>query len=125
MHIAEIEREARQLEENLQLFDNQIYELEEFMKNLDFIAKSKEKEALSTIGKRVYLKTKIEDSSKLFVDIGAGVVLQKTPEETLRIVREQISGLQGAKKQLASQLEMYYKELEDFINQKVLEFSAD
>ena len=125
MHIAEIEREARQLEENLQLFDNQIYELEEFMKNLDFIAKSKEKEALSTIGKRVYLKTKIEDSSKLFVDIGAGVVLQKTPEETLRIVREQISGLQGARKQLASQLEMYYKELEDFINQKVPEFSAD
>ena len=114
-YITSVENQARQFEENLQLIDNQIHELEEFTKNLDFIIKSKEREMLSSLGRRVYIKTKIEDKNKLFVDIGAGVVLRKAPEETINIVKEQITRLQDVKKQIASQLELYYKELEDFI----------
>ena len=114
-YITNIENQARQFEDNLQLIDNQIHELEEFTKNLDFIVKSKEREMLSSLGRRVYMKTKIEDKNKLFVDIGAGVVLRKTPEEAKDIVNEQISRLQDFRKQIASQLELYYKELEDFI----------
>ena len=87
----------------------------EFIKNLNFIIKSKEKDILSSLGRRVYLKAKIEDKEKLFVDIGAGVVLKKTPEETLTIVREQITRLQDVRVQIASQLESYYEELENFI----------
>ena len=114
-YITNVENQARQFEENLQLIDNQINELGEFIKNLNFIIKSKEKDMLSSLGRRVYLKAKIEDKEKLFVDIGAGVVLKKTPEETLTIVREQITRLQDVRVQIASQLESYYKELENFI----------
>ncbi|MEK6844542.1 MAG: prefoldin subunit alpha [Nanoarchaeota archaeon] len=114
-YITNVENQARQFEENLQLIDNQINELGEFIKNLNFIIKSKEKDMLSSLGRRVYLKAKIEDKEKLFVDIGAGVVLKKTPEETLTIVREQITRLQDVRVQIASQLESYYEELENFI----------
>ena len=119
-HITNIENQARQFEQNLQLVDNQIHELGEFIKNLNFIIESKEKDILSSLGRRVYLKAKIEDKEKLFVDIGAGVVLKKTPEETLEIVKEQITRLQEVRGQIAFQLELYYKELDEFIQHQEL-----
>lgn len=114
-HIASVENEARFLEENLQLVDNQIAELDEFMKSLDFIMKSKDREMLSPIGKRVYVKTSIEDKEKLFVEVGAGVIVKKSPSETLEIIKEQISRLREARMQIAIQLEEYRRELEDFV----------
>jgi len=117
MAIAEIERVARELEENLQLIEMQIEELGAFNKSLKFIAESKDKEMLSSIGKRVYIKTAIEDKKKLFIDVGAGVVVKKTPEETIEIVKEQILRLQEARLQISSQLEIYRGKLQEFIEE--------
>ena len=117
MAIAEIERVARELEENLQLIEMQIEELGAFNKSLKFIAESKDKEMLSSIGKRVYIKTAIEDKKRLFIDVGAGVVVKKTPEETIEIVKEQILRLQEARLQISSQLEIYRGKLQEFIEE--------
>lgn len=117
MKIAEIERVARELEENLQLIEMQIGELGDFNRSLEFIIKSKDKEMLSSIGKRVYIKTAIEDKKKLFIDVGAGVVVKKTPEETIKIVKEQILRLQEARVQVSSQLEMHREQLQEFIEE--------
>jgi len=115
MRAAEMEQQARGLEENMGYINIQISELEAFKDDLGKIAKSKRKEMLSSIGKRVYIKAVIEDSSKLFVDVGAGVVVRKTPEETVKIVNEQIERLQEAKIQISKQIEIYHNELNDFI----------
>lgn len=117
MEIAEIERVARELEENLQLIEMQIGELGDFNKSLEFLTKSRDKEMLSSIGKRVYIKTSIEDKKKLFIDVGAGVVVKKTPEETIEIVKEQILRLQEARVQISSQLEIYRGKLQEFIEE--------
>ena len=117
MAIAEIERVARELEENLQLIEMQIEELTAFNNSLEFLMKSKDKEMLSSIGKMVYIKTAIEDKKKLFIDVGAGVVVKKTPEETIEIVKEQILRLQEARVQISSQLEIYRGKLQEFIEE--------
>jgi len=116
MHAAAIEEEAQGLEENLQLVMTQIAELENFKESLEFLGKSREKEILSSLGKRVYMKSKIEDREKLFVEVGAGVVVRKTPEDTIGIVKEQILRLQEARVQISAMLEIYQKELENFMN---------
>ena len=115
MEIAVIEQQARELEGNLQLVENQILELESFKENLNLIVKSKEKEMLASLGKRVFVKTSIEDKDKLFVDVGAGVIIKKTPEETIKVVSNQILRLQEARLQISAQLEIYHKHLEEFI----------
>lgn len=115
LQAAVAEQQAHQLEENLQLVDAQITELEEFNRNLKILKDSKEKEMLSQLGKRVYIKTKIEDKEKLFVEVGAGVVVKKTPEETMKIVSNQISRLQEAKVQILSQLNVYHTQLQEFL----------
>jgi len=117
MAIAEIERVARELEENLQLIEMQIEELTAFNNSLEFLMKSKDKEMLSSIGKMVYIKTAIEDKKRLFIDVGAGVVVKKTPEETIEIVKEQILRLQEARVQISSQLEIYRGKLQEFIEE--------
>jgi len=115
LQAAMAEQQAHQLEENLQLVDAQITELEEFNRNLKTLRDSKEKEMLSQLGKRVYIKTKIEDREKLFVEVGAGVVVKKTPEETIKIVSNQISRLQEAKVQILSQLNVHHTQLQEFL----------
>ena len=116
MHAAAIEEEAQGLEENLQLVMTQLAELENFKESLEFLGKSREKEILSSLGKRVYMKSKIEDREKLFVEVGAGVVVRKTPEDTIGIVKEQILRLQEARVQISAMLEIYQRELENFMN---------
>jgi len=117
MEVARIERQARELEESLQIVESQIAELEMFKITLDSIMKAKDKEMLSTIGGRVYLKTKIEDIEKLFVEVGAGVIVKKTPSDTQNILKEQIHRLKEARLQIKSQLEEYYQYLENFMNE--------
>ncbi len=114
---ARIEQIARQLEYNLQLIDAEIAELGDFKNNLNFLAESKEKEMLSSLGKRVFIKTKIEDRDKLFIEVGAGVVVRKSPAESLKIVEKQISRLKEAGLQIASQLNRYRGQLDEFLRE--------
>ena len=114
---ARTEQIARQLEYNLQLIDAEIAELEDFKNNLNFLAESKEKEMLSSLGKRVFIKTKIEDKDKLFIEVGAGVVVRKSPKDALKIVEKQISRLKEAGLQIASQLNRYRGQLDEFLRE--------
>ena len=116
LRISKIEERARELEDNIQLIDNQLNELEIFRYTLESVVKSKEKEILSSLGKRVYLKAKIEYKESLFVEVGAGVVVRKTPEETLKITKEQIERLQEVRGNIFLRLQSYHVELQDFIN---------
>ncbi len=117
IEIARVEQIARQLEVNLQLIENEIAELEEFKNNLNFLINSKELGILSSIGKRVFVKTKIEDKDKLFIEVGAGVVVKKSPKDALKIIEKQISRLKEAGLQIASQLESYRGQLEEFLRE--------
>jgi prefoldin alpha subunit len=116
MEIAGIERQAREMEDQLQMIDAQIVELENFRKTVTGIKESKEREMFSSLGGRVYLKSKIEVNDKLFVEVGAGVIVVKSPDETLEIVSGQIERMRVARHQIDAHLEINQKKLEEFIN---------
>ncbi len=111
-----IEREYRELENNLQLIDAQIQELEKFKEDLDFLTNSKNREMLAQIGRGVYISSSIEDKKKLFIEVGSGVVVKKTPEEAQKIIAKQISHLRQAHMQMLSHLESYQSQLNTLIN---------
>ncbi len=116
LRAAKIEAEARQLEDNLSIIDNQLNEIESLKTILDSLIKDQTYEVLSSLGSRVYIKTKIEDRNNIFVDVGAGVIVKKSPKDTLNIAIGQISRLQNAKLQILSKLEEYHLELQEFID---------
>lgn len=115
MQIASIEREACELEESLEIVDSQVWELENFKITLKSIIDSKEDEVLAPAGSRVYLKSTIKDKKSLFAEVGAGVVIKKTPEEILKTVEEQIMRLKEAKLNISSHLEELQEEMKKFI----------
>ena len=112
---SQLEKKHQELEQSLQLADTQIQELEQFKDNLGFLIKSKEKEILSSLGKGVFLKSKIQDKEKLFVEVGSNVIVKKTPEETKKIVENQIRRLNEANLQIVAQLEVCHKQLQNLM----------
>lgn len=110
-----LEQQSKELHENLELLDSQIQELSDFSLSLDFLINSDKKEVLSNLGKGVYLSTNISDK-KLFVQVGSGIVVRKTPEDTKKIIESQLLRLQEARFQLISQIEIYNSSLRETIS---------
>lgn len=111
-----IEQQSRELEQQLETINRQIIELEEFSKGLKAFNESSEKEILSYLGKGVYLKTSVEDK-KLFVEVGAGAVVRKTPQEAISIITDQIKRFMEMKMNATAQLEVYQQNLGEIIEE--------
>ena len=91
---------------------------------LQNISLDKENEALMPLGVGVYLKTNIPSIDKLLVNIGAGVTIEKTREDTLHYIESRIkefeiglNQLTEQKKQITSQLEQIQQQVNSMLHQ--------
>lgn len=91
---------------------------------LQNISLDKENEALMPLGVGVYLKTNIPSIDKLLVNIGAGVTIEKTREDTLHYIESRIkefeiglNQLTEQKKQITSQLEQIQQQVNSMLRQ--------
>ena len=107
---------TQDIEQKIEFVEGQIAELEQFTKSLSALIKTNESSTLSSLGKGVYVKTKLEDK-KLFVDVGQNILVRKTPEQAQEIIEGQIIRLKELRVQLASQLEEYNIQLKKIIEQ--------
>jgi prefoldin alpha subunit len=122
MRASLIERHLQELNNRIGYISQQISELEEFKNNLKFLKDAKNKEMLASLGKGIYLKSSCQDDN-FFVNVGAGVVVKKTPKETAEIITSQIKNLHEAKTSLLASLEVYQRLMGQAVsdlNQKVL-----
>jgi len=101
-----IHKEIEQIEVALENVSSQLLELEKFGTDIGSFEKAKNSEILSSLGKGVYIKSKIMEK-EFFVDVGSNVIVKKTPEETLLVIKEQIKRLMEVRLHLSSQLESY------------------
>lgn len=111
-----LHQQSQELEEKVGFIQNQISELEDFTKSLNSIISTKETSMLSSLGKGVFVKTNLEEK-KLFVEVGSGIVVRKTPEETKEVIQNQIKRLLQLKVQLSSQLDSLQSQLRIMIEQ--------
>ena len=104
MRASFLEKQAQETQGSLEFVERQISELEEFDSDIKSFSKSSGKEMLASVGKGIYVKADLADKD-LFVNVGSGVIVKKTPEETEKIVEDQLRKLKEAKTQLTAQLE--------------------
>ena len=107
-----MQQEGEKLAEQLQFINQQIAEFEVLKLSLENLKKSKGKEILADLGKGIFIKSKIEEE-KLFVNVGEGVVVKKTKEETIKIIDKQINQLENLKRDLMKEIEKINSELEE------------
>jgi prefoldin alpha subunit len=91
---------------------------------LQNISLDKENEALMPLGVGVYLKTNIPSIDKLLVNIGAGVTIEKTHQDTLHYIESRmkefeigLNQLREQKKQITSQLEQIQHQVNSMLQQ--------
>jgi len=61
-------------------------------------------EILIPIGGDTYIKAKLENLEKVTVGIGAGISMEKTPQETKEIINKRLENLEKARESLQQQL---------------------
>lgn len=116
MRAQEIEEQAKQIEQNLEIVSQQIEELNDFKETLENFDLSKDKEMLSMLGKGVYAKTEIKEK-ELFVNVGANIVVKKSPKETIRVIEEQLKRLKEVKMQLEAKNRAYANAFQELVQE--------
>ena len=116
MQLQLLEQQAGHFEEQLEVINQQIEELNRLKKNLNDFQNSKESEVFSEFGKGIYFKSSIK-SKELLVEVGAGVVVKKTPEEAKEIIVQQIKKLSEAREHLSEKLEIYQRTLASIVDE--------
>jgi len=90
-----------------EMFAAKVMEVQSTITSIDEIKKGK-KEMMFPIGAESYAPGKIDDTSKLVVEIGAGVAIEKTPEEAKEF-------LESRKKELEGAIEILSKDMENTV----------
>jgi len=88
-----------------EMFAAKVMEVQSTITSIDEIKKGK-KEMMFPIGAASYAPGKIDDTSKLVVEIGAGVAIEKTPDEAKEF-------LESRKKELEDAIEVLNKDMQN------------
>ena len=109
-----LQKEVEEMQINAQAIDRELGELSQFKKDLERIEKATRKEMLSSLGKGVFLKTEMTGSD-LLVEVGAGILVKKTPAQTREVIDGQIKKMSEARMHTLSRLELYHQALQQII----------
>jgi prefoldin alpha subunit len=109
-----LEQEANKLQEQFQLVEQQIQEFEILRLSLEKLDETEEKAILANLGRGIYFKTELKDKN-LFVNVGNGIVLRKTPQETVEIIEKQINQLQNLRQNLEKQIGNMNLQVQDLV----------
>ena len=116
MQLQMLDRQYSQTAEQLQMIEQEVVELDEFVKSLNHIEDSKETGMLAPLGRGVYVSAERELNEKLFVEVGAGVVVRKTIKEAVSVVSEQLEQLKAAYHQLKNQEAFFAAQLQQIMS---------
>jgi prefoldin alpha subunit len=99
-----LEQQANEQAEKIQMIDGQISELEILKMSLVKMEKSKGKEMLAPLGRGIFLKSEVKDD-RVFVNVGAKILVKKTFPDAVEIVDGQVMEMEGIKHQLMHNIE--------------------
>jgi prefoldin alpha subunit len=97
----------KQLEEQVQAVSERLALIREVEDSLDELKSAKaDVDALVPVSEGIFVKASIKDANSLIVNVGSGVCVEKTPDETKELLNQRSSELSGHRTQLMAELEM-------------------
>ncbi len=119
-----LEQYTRELEEHDEFLTRQIAELAQFQSSMKSFTSSTETRMLAPLGKGVYCKTDLADR-KLFVEVGAGVLVRKTPEALSEVIEDQLNKLKASQVQLTAQIGLCAQKLQEMMQELERQHQAE
>ena len=112
-----IQEEAGQIEKQIEMIDQQTNELIQISKSLEQLElKENNPEFLANLGKGIFIKAKGLEK-ELFVSIGRGVVVRKTPKETVEIITTQLRKASETKSEFMLRINELQTEMQKLIEE--------
>ncbi|MFH1325740.1 MAG: prefoldin subunit alpha [archaeon] len=109
------EQQIKQIQQQTQAIEEEIFNLSSLSEQLDDLRNSEDKEMFASLGRGIFIKTKVL-SDDFIVDIGNKNFVRKTIPETQEMINEQLRRLNEAKKELDNAGYEISKEIEKTIN---------
>lgn len=109
-----LEQHTNQLQQQLEAVDKGIVELNSLNLDLNDLIGSEGKEVLASVGKGIFVKTKLLSES-LIMDVGSGNFVKKSIPEAQNIIKEQIKKLTEVKEELNGNFDLVHKEIEKVV----------
>lgn len=116
MQASLLEKNLQETAQQIEYFEKEIMELDNIYNNLSSLEKGKGYESYSALGKGLYIKSQLVDE-KILVHVGTNILVNKSVDETKKIVEEQIKKLSQARAYLMERLELYNKGLRDIMEE--------
>jgi len=117
MRMGVIEEEAKQIEEQIGMIDQQSNELVQISKSLEQLwLKEENPEFLANLGKGIFIKAKALEK-ELFVSIGNGTVVKKTAKEAIEIITTQLRRASETKSELMSRINELQNEMQKLVEE--------
>tara|TARA_Y100000310_G_scaffold342346_1_gene445241 strand:+ start:1076 stop:1435 length:360 start_codon:yes stop_codon:yes gene_type:complete len=99
----ELSQRLEFLQKQIQVLEHQLSELKEVKESVSAIDANEE--VLFPLGAGVYIKGKLVSSDKVVMNVGRGVVVEKKAADALKLVSEQIKGLEQIFTQMNAELQ--------------------
>ncbi len=101
-----IEEQMKQLQHQIEHLEANIAEFENSIISLNEIRGKENEESFVPLSPGVYVKSKISDTKKLVVNVGAGVAVEKSPEDTIKIIEKQLAEMKQYREQMMKGLQL-------------------
>ena len=102
-----LEQQLKQVNQQLLGMDNQLLELQRIKENLDDIANTKkDTEMLVALGGGVFSKAELKDSSKVLMNVGSNIVIEKDIASSKVVVDHQMGQITEVIKQLEQEFQI-------------------
>ena len=101
-----LDQQMKQVQNQIQALEIQTAELDLVQKSLDEFSSVKPgSDSFVTVTPGIFAKAEIKDSEKVFLNIGAGAVVEKTIPEAKKIIVDQITEMRKLQEDLTTQLD--------------------
>lgn len=90
VHLQMLDQQIRQVQQYLQNFDQQLVEIRKVIKSLKDLSKLKKGDSiLAPLASGIFVKAKLEDSQEVRVNVGSNTVVTKNIEGAVKMLEEQ------------------------------------
>jgi prefoldin alpha subunit len=108
-----IDQQARQLQQYLQTFDQQLLEIRSVITSLNELAKLKKGDSmLAPIANGIFVKAKLEESKEVRVNVGNNTVVTKSVEGAIKMLEDQEAEINQYKSDVLAKFDGLLKQAE-------------
>ncbi len=117
-----LEDQIGQMEEQIRLIDQEILEFNALQSVLDEIKKSTNREVIVPLGKDVFIKSKIDEGSRIFVNVGSKTIVEKDIEQTKKILMNKMDTFLEARENIGKEADDVIQKIEK-IDKEIMEMN--